>query len=65
MFRLIRNIAAVFDDYGCGKFFALRKKSKSGRKVQDVVSISDEARRRSHAAESEASQPEADESCSR
>jgi len=47
MFRIIENIVAILGGYGDGKLLASKKKNKFGRKIKDVVSISDEARKRS------------------
>jgi len=47
MFRIIENIVAILGGYGDGKLLASKKKNKFGRRIKDVVSISDEARKRS------------------
>lgn len=50
MFQTIQNIVAILTSYGNGKLLE-KKKGKTGKKlkVKDVVSISEEARKRINA----------------
>ncbi len=61
MTQMIQKIVTILNGYGYGKLLALRKKNKFGTQVSDVVSISDEARRRFGAAEGETPLPPVDE----
>ena len=60
MTQVIQKIVEILSSYGYGKVVALRKKSKFGTRVKDVVSISDEARKRSGTAENETILPHMD-----
>ncbi len=53
MTQMIQKIVTILNGCGYGKILALRKKNKLGTRVKDVVSISDEARKRSGAAGNE------------
>ena len=62
MSRIIEKIAAMLGGYGNGKLLE-RKKGRQGKKVRikDLVSISDEARKRLNAGGNETGLPHADE----
>jgi hypothetical protein len=63
MFQTIEKIVAILNGYGYGKLVAIRRKSKfEGKgKVKDLVSISDEARKRCKSGEDEVIPPHIDE----
>jgi hypothetical protein len=54
MFQAIQKIVAIFSGYGNGKFLE-KKNGKTWKKVKvkDVVSISDEARKRCNSVDDE------------
>ncbi len=58
---IIEKIATILNGYRYGKLIALKKKNRFGHRVRDVVSISDEARRRYSAGGDEAASPRVDE----
>ncbi len=62
MLQIIQNIVAVLNGYSNGKLFEC-KKEKRGRKcrVKDLVSISDEARKRCNSGDDEAAPRHIDE----
>jgi hypothetical protein len=55
MSQIIEKIAAILNGYGYGKLLAFKRKSKLGGKgrVKDLVSISDEARKRCNSGDEE------------
>jgi hypothetical protein len=55
MSQMIEKIASILNSYGYGKLLALKRKSKFGGKgrVKDLVSISDEARKRCNSGDDE------------
>ncbi len=61
MTQIIQKIVNILNGYGHGKVIAMRKKNKFGTRVKDVVSISEEARRRSGSTEEETPLPRVDE----
>jgi 23S rRNA-/tRNA-specific pseudouridylate synthase len=63
MFQTIQKIVAIFSGYGNGKLLE-KKKGKTGKKlkVKDVVSISEEARKRINANGNEIKLPYEDKS---
>ncbi len=61
MSSIIEKIATILNGYRDGKLLALKKKNRFGHRVRDVVSISEEARRRYSAGEDEATSPHVDE----
>ncbi len=62
MSRIIQNIAAILNSYANGKLFVERKE-KRGRKsrVNDLVSISDEARKRCNSGDDDVTPQQIDE----
>ena len=50
MSPIIEKIVTILNGYGYGKLLARKKKNRFGHRVRDVVSISDEARRRYNSA---------------
>ncbi len=61
MTQVIQKIFTILNGYGCGKFLALRKKNRSSPRAEDVVTISDEARKRSGSAGGETPLSQVDE----
>ncbi len=59
--HIIEKIVTILNGYGYGKLLALKKKNRFGHRVRDVVSISEEARRRYSAGEDGAASPHVDE----
>jgi hypothetical protein len=55
MSQMIQKIVTILNGYGYGKLFAVKKKTKSGRmgRAKDLVSISDEARKRCNSGDDE------------
>lgn len=55
MSQMIEKIVTILNGYGYGKLFAFKKKNKFGGKgrVKDLVSISDEARKRCNSGDEE------------
>ncbi len=62
---IIEKIATILNGYRYGKLLALKKKNRFGHSVRDVVSISDEARRRYSAVEDETASPHVDDTYGR
>jgi len=56
MSYIIEKIVTILNGYGYGRVLALKRKSKSGGKgrARDLVSISDEARKRCNSGDDEA-----------
>jgi hypothetical protein len=61
MSQMIEKIVTILNGYGSGRLLAFKKKNKFGHRVKDLVSISEEARRRSNSGGDEEAPPHADE----
>jgi hypothetical protein len=60
MSQVIEKIVTILNGCGYGRLLARKKKNRFGHRVKDVVSISDEARRRASSGGDEAALPHVD-----